>query len=291
MVKIKFDKISSGDRLELAIYPTHKSGKKLPEGPKSDKTPEQMQAENDRRAALKFVRLSAANFTDDDFIISCEYDPQYAPENPQMIHKDIANYIKRIKYLREKKGLSNKDFKYNIAIHCEKYKSGLKKGLNHYHFHGFITGGPGIDIREIKNLWRYGTSGKVDYYDPDHNDPDGFAWYAATGSTKQKNSIDGKSHMPKGTRKYVHSQNCKQPKIEPKKDAKLNKDKLADLAEKRVDDRDYWEKRYPAYNFVKMDAVYNEINGYYYVNVLMYKRRKKKKSYYEKSKKACAVLR
>lgn len=287
MAKIRYDNIIAGDRLEVKLYPTHsKSGNRISEGPKSDKTPEQMQEENEKKAALKFVRECAANFNENDFIISCDYDPRFAPSTPEELHRDISNFIRRVKYLRKKKGLSNKKFKYKFALHCEKYKSGFKKGMNNYHFHGYITGGEGITTKDIKNLWTYGTSGKVDYYDPEHNNPDGFAWYAATGSTKQKDSANGRNNLPKGTRKYVSSQNCKPPKIEPKKDAKISKKKLADIAEHRVEDRAYWESKYPSYHFVNMDAVYNKINGYYYVTVLMYKKKPKKNTYFEKSRKA-----
>lgn len=286
MAKIRYDNIISGDRLEVVLYPTHsKSGNKLSEGPKTDKTLEQMQIENERKAALNFVRMFAANCTENDFIISCDYDAEFAPATPEELHRDIANFVRRIKYLRKKKELSNKNFKYGFATHCEKYKSGYRKGMNNYHFHGFVSGGDGISIKDIKNLWTYGTSGRVDYYDPEHNTPDGFAWYAATGSTKQKESSNGRNNLPKGTRKYVFSQNCKRPKVDPKKDAKLSKKKLADIAEKRVDDRAYWESKYPSYTFVRMDAVYNKINDYYYVNVLMYKRKKRSNSYYQRSKK------
>lgn len=285
MAKIRYDNIIAGDRLEVVLYPTHdKSGIKLSEG-HSNKTSEQMQEENERKANKKWVRLVANNFNENDFIVSCEYNPRFAPANPKELHTDIYNFVRRVKYLRKKIGLSNKNFKYAFSIHCEKYKSGEKKGMNHYHFHGYMTGCEGLTIKDIKNLWRFGISGRVDYYDPEHYAPDAFAWYAATGSTKQKDSVNGRNNLPKGTRKFVNSQNCKPPKVEPKKDAKINKKKLEDLAKQRVDDRAYWEAKYPSYNFVKMDAVHNEINGYYYITVLMYKKRKN--SYHEKYKKAC----
>ncbi len=282
MGKIRYDNIISGNRLEVCIYPTHeKSGIRLSEGPKTNKTKEQMQAENDKKATLKFVRLCECNFSTKDFKISCEYEPEFAPADEKALHKDISNYIRRIKYYRKKKGLSNKNFKYNLSVHCELYKSGYKCGLKHYHFHGFISG-DGMTSEEMKGLWKYGTKGNIERYDPIRYEPDDFAYYAATGTSK------GRKYIRKGSRRFIHSQNCKQPIVQPKKDARINKEKLAEIAEKRVDDRSYWEKKYPSYYFKKMDVQYNQFNGFYYVRVVLYKKdlyKVKGNTYFEKSRK------
>ncbi|MFR5876337.1 MAG: hypothetical protein ACLUFN_07595 [Eubacterium sp.] len=276
-VKIRYDKIISGKQLELYLYPTHKNtGKRLSEGPKTDKTNEQMAAENDRKAAKKFVRICAANFDENDYILTCEYKPEYAPANEKECHKDIKNYMERVRYHRLKKGLSNKNFKYCFYIHCETYKSGIKKGQPHYHFHGFITA-DGMSTKELKRLWKFGTKGKIEHYDPESYEPDEFAYYAASGGTNTRN------HIEKGSRKYVHSKNCKPPKVEPKKDAKLNKEKLESIAKNRANDKKYWEEKYPTYRYVRMDPNYNSYNGYYYVTVIMYKKTDKD-SYYERSR-------
>lgn len=283
MSKIRYDNVISGNRLEVCIYPTHKnSGIRISEGPKTSKTKEQMQAENDKKATLNFVRISECNFSTKDFKISCEYDQDFVPENETELHKDISNYIRRIKYYRQKKGLSNKNFKYNLAVHCELYKSGVKKGKKHYHFHGFISGN-GMTSEEMKNLWKYGTKGNIEFYDPIRYEPDDFAYYAATGTSK------GRTYIKKGTRRFIHSQNCKRPIIREKQDAKISKKKLTEIAERRVDDKSYWEKKYPSYYFKKMDVQYNQYNGFYYVRVVMYKKslyERKNSTYYQKSKKA-----
>ena len=55
------------------------------------------------------------------------------------------------------------------------------------------------------------------------------------------------------------------------KDGKITRRGVERMAKERVDDREYWEKRYKGYRFVKCYARYNNFNGYWYVSVVMYK--------------------
>ena len=43
------------------------------------------------------------------------------------------------------------------------------------------------------------------------------------------------------------------------------------MATQRVDDREYWEKRYKGYRFIRCYSRYNDYNGYWYVSVVMYR--------------------
>lgn len=270
MARIRKDEIEAGKMKVAKFYPTYSaSGKRLPDAPKkTTKTKEQMQEENRRRANREYVLRSNENFDENDFIITCEYHPDYAPTSPEAFVRDIQNYIERVKYHRRKKGLSNKNFKYNFALAEETFKSGAKKGKPRYHFHGFITS-DGMTAEELRGLWRYGTKGQIERFDPYLYDPDGFAMYAAS--------------QAKGKRRFMHSNNCKLPVAREKRSTKVSKRKLKELAEQRIDDREYWEKQYPGYRFVKMEANYNAYNGHYYVTVIMYKN-EGRDSYYERSK-------
>jgi len=270
-IEIRHDILDCGEMREVSFYPCI-NGKRISDTEKkTSKTKEQMDEENFRKEQRKFIRRANENFSANDFIITCEYDPRYAPNSEEEFHEDFYNYIRRIKYARKKKGLGNKNFKYNIATTFEFYKSGAKKGLPHFHFHGFITA-DGMTAEELRALWRYGTKGQIERFDPYTYGPVAFAKYAA--------------QQAKGKRRFLHSKNCTLPVVKKnneKKHSRISKKKLAELAEQYSDDHTYWEKRYPSYRFYGMDKRFNETNGYYYVTVYLYKK-PKKDSYYERSR-------
>ena len=43
------------------------------------------------------------------------------------------------------------------------------------------------------------------------------------------------------------------------------------MAKLRVDDREYWERRYKGYRFLRCFARFNKYNGHWYVSAIMYK--------------------
>lgn len=89
-----------------------------------------------------------------------------------------------------------------------------------------------------------------------------------------------------GKKMYKCSKNMKKPVIEEKKDGQMSERKLRELGEQRVDDREYWEKKYPSYDFVSCRPFYNEYNGHWYITVIMYKKDTTNSYYARQRKKA-----
>lgn len=260
----------AGKMIRVDYFPCHeKSGRRISEAPKSQKSKEKMDEENRRKAIKKFVLLVNANFDENDYYATFDYKPELAPFSYERASKDINNYIERVRRLRKRKGLSNKNFR--VAYSCQEvtYKRGAYAGLCNYHFHMFITA-DGLTAKELKDLWPFGTKGNINNYDPYRFGPEAAAKYMI--KTKA------------GRKMYRCTKNMKKPVIDDVKDARMSEEKLRELGEQRRDDSEYWEKKYPSYRFVKCYPTYNQYNGHWYISVVMYKKTTNS-TYYEKSRK------
>ena len=67
-----------------------------------------------------------------------------------------------------------------------------------------------------------------------------------------------------------YSRNLEKP-VEKVKTGRVSKGSVCKMATQRIDDSEYWEKRYKGYRFVRCYSRYNEYNGHWYVSVVMYR--------------------
>lgn len=272
MARMKKRVIRAGKMLEVNYYPVSASGRMIPnEPPKSTKTKAQVDEANRRKSIKNFVRIVNTNFDSRDYFITLTYIPEYAPLTYAQAEKDFVNFINRVKYRVKKNGGNIKKFKYAYVPQLVTYKTGLRKGMNNYHFHLFLSGDC-LSAEEIKELWKFGTKGTVEHYDPYRFGPEAAAKYMV------------KSHT--GKKMFRCSRNMDKPIIEEEKNALISPKQVEELGRNRCDDAHYWEKKYPSYQFCRMDKMFNEINGCWYLNVIMYKKPKAKNTYFEKSRKA-----
>lgn len=272
MPKMKKRVIRAGKMLEVNYYPVGDNGKVIPnENKKTTKTKKEMDEANKRKAVRNLIRLINTNFDSNDYVVTLTYRTENTPLSLENAEKDFVKMINRIKYAIKKKGGDVKKFKYCYVPAMTVYKKGQYQGLVNYHFHLFMSGGF-LSTREIKDMWWYGTKGNVEHYDPYRYGPEAFTKYMLNGQEA-------------GHRMYRCSRNMKRPIIEEEKNAGISRDKLDRLIREHGDDPRYWEKKYPSYDFCRLDKYYNEINGCWYLNVIMYKS-PPKKSYYQKSRKA-----
>lgn len=269
MARMKKRVIKSGNMLEVNYFPVNAAGKRIPdEAPKSTKSKKEIDEANRRRAIKNFIRLINANFDSKDYFVTLEYIPDFAPLTLEQAEKDIVNFFNRVKYRIKKKGGNYKKFKYAYTKQVVTYKTGMYAGMHNYHFHLFMSG-CNLSAEEIKSLWKYGTKGTVEHYDPYRFGPEAAAKYMT------------RSHA--GKKLYNCSRNMDKPIIEETKNALISKSKVEELGRNRCDDARYWESKYPSYDFQRMEKYYNEINGCWYINVVMYKR-PKGNNYYQKSR-------
>ena len=182
------------------------------------------------QAQKKIVRLVNANFWNDDVLLTLTYKPADSPLDDKQAKKDITNYLRRVKYFREKKAKdlkkqikaqpknkklkadlkkASEPMKYIYAFECKTYKKGKRKGQKSYHFHLFLTGCGSGDRDEYEKLWNGRTN--ADRFQPDSFGPDTAAKYIAKG--------DGATQ---GQKKYVCSKNLAKPVQKVKDDVVMD---------------------------------------------------------------------
>lgn len=266
----------SGNLLEADFFPVWDNGAKMPTRPKGTKPSSEAQKKYNNAMAIKnCVRLINANFDSSDLFITYTYGQKYAPLTLEKATRDINNYIRRIKTKRAselkrvekllKSDPNNKrlkeqyeklsaPFKYYYAIEEEVYKTGDRRGMKNYHVHLFMTGG--IDRDDAEKIWGEGFRVNAMRFQPDKFGPEAAARYIAKD--------------PQGKRRFRHSKNLSKPQKKVK-DGRITRRGVEAMAKLRVDDREYWERRYKGYRFLRCFARFNKYNGHWYVSAIMYK--------------------
>lgn len=289
MIREKHTK--SGKLFEADFYPIWENGNKMPvRAPKTQLSTIAQQRYNDIMAIKKFVRLANANFDNTDYLLHPTYRPECAPQDEKQARKEMVNFIRRIKTKRASelkaaqkvlkeaeealaKSPRNKfllksilelkrkirkleqPFKYIYVIEKQIYKTGKYAGCINWHFHLFISGG--LDSKTIEGMWKNGVRTNCNHFQPEKFGPEAAAVYM--------------SKDPQGAKRFVYSRNLKKPTVSKPKDGRITPRGVEKLAMLRVDDREYWEKRYKGYRFLRCYARFNAYNGHWYLSVVMYK--------------------
>ena len=283
-------RIKSGPLLEVDFYPVTADGRRLPSrAPKQKLSTDQQQRYNRNQATKKLIRLVNANFGETDYLLHPTYEPERAPQTEEEARRDLVNYLRRVKTkrraeernLQEELGIAEElaalhperaflensaqrlrerirklqePMRYIYVIERQIYQRGRYKGRINWHFHIFITGG--LPEKVMEKVWKKGIRVNCNRYQPDTFGPEAAATYM--------------SKDPQGTKRFSCSLNLIKP-AERVKDGKVSGRTVERMATQRVDDREYWEKRYPGYRFLRCYGRFNEYNGRWYVSVVMYK--------------------
>lgn len=254
---IREQKTVSGKMLDVDIMPRYERSISCNGESKNrcNKTPEQMKAENVKRQTKEAIRKANATFTNEDYFCHFTFTPENSPQTLEQAKNIFENFIRRLRYHRKKKNLSELQAMY--GIHNEPYKTGVNKDRPRYHYHCLITG-KGMTMNEILELWGYSTINKIDFYQPELFGPERAVRYLC--------------NKPAGTKIYYCTQNLCKPKKKKPSDGKLLRGTVASMAQNHSQDAAYWERRYKGYKFCRCDARYNEINGHWYISVIMFKK-------------------
>ena len=267
----------SGRLLEVDFFPVWADGRRMPtRAPKTKRSTAEQAKYNQKKAIKNFVRLVNANFDTGDNILTLTYIADRAPQTEECARRDIQNFFRRAKTkraselrriaellkanpqdkeLRKRKKKLEEPFRYMYRIGQQIYKTGKNKGRSNWHFHIFLTGG--IDRDALEDLWPLGVRVNADRYQPERFGPEAAAKYFA----KEE----------EGRRIFGFSKNLQRPKQPKPKDGKITRRGVERLAKERADDREYWERRYKGYRFIRCFPRYNNYNGHWYLSVIMYK--------------------
>ena len=284
---IKEKRIRSGKLLEIDLYPAFDDGRRIPERASGTRRSTLEQEKYNRMQSVKrCVRIVNANFDNTDHFAHFTYFAENAPESVQAARAQFKNYLRRvarkrtstakrirrrierlkagdisdelasvISELEAKEKKLCEEFKYFYVIEETVYKTGRYAGLVRYHFHAFITGG--LENSEIEDLWTLGERARSNYFDPERYGPEAAAKYMSKELSRE--------------RRIGHSLNLKKPEQLRLRKSRVTARGIERIAKERVDDREYWEKRYPGYRFLRCFARYNNYNGHWYVSAVMYK--------------------
>lgn len=266
-----------GDYFESEIFPVfHKGGGKIHRRSKYKPTSAMQARLNQRRAEEALTRILNENFTENDIEITLTYADEYLPKDYEKAIRDADNYIRRVKRLRQKRGLE--------AIRFVRVPGGGR-----YHFHIVMSGG--IDRDELEQMWGYGYAnskrlkfsrgsiGGLAHYDASQLDEgdayggeDLFSLYDIDEETGE--ATEKARERKKGQKRWSCSKNLRRPKPEIR-EGRISAARVEELATVDSLSRTAFEKLYPGYSFNTCEPYYNPENGGYYLRVRMYRTRQR----------------
>lgn len=238
-----------GDYLEVDIFPVFR--KQNGRGRKAKPTSEVQARLNEHNAEQKLIRLLNANFTGDDIEIHLTYSDENMPDTPQEAERDAKNFLRRVKRLRKRMGLSEL-----------KYVNIPEGGFAGTRFHFHITMNGGVDRSLLEELWGYGyaNSKKLQF---NENGVEGLARYVTKQFRTHKDELPFR-------KRWTASKNLVIP--EPKdRDGKLSRKRVQELATIEAECREPFERLYEGYILSEVRPFYNDFNGGYYLHVKMYR--------------------
>lgn len=278
----------SGKLLDVDFYPVFSDGRRMPSRkPKTKPSTAEQEKYNRNKAVREFCRIVNANFDEKDYFMHPTFTPISAPQSREEAKKILANYRARVqrrrkkelkkaklalsvlperkelkeqrKELIEKINVLSRPFKYAYTIEEVTYKTGLLKGRTNYHYHLFITGG--LDDRLMERMWDKGVRVNVNNYQPERFGPETAAKYML------------KSTPEAGKKKYICSRNMTPPRVpDPsRRDGRTSNRQLEKWAKVRVNDAEFWERKYKGYRFERCFARKNPYNGHWYISIIMYR--------------------
>ena len=204
---------------------------------------------NDRRAKLRLEQLINANFGEGDLLITCTYRDETQPQDAARAHKDIRNYLARVKRLRERRGLSELKYIYvTETTHSE------KRGTR-YHHH-LITNGDGVSREELEQLWatQARSHGSVGICNTRRAQPteEGLAGWAnyITKSGNRTGDQDSEAQGIATKRRWCRSRNLKIPQTRTS-DKRISRRRIERIAlDVEAQARIIFEQIYPGYELI-----------------------------------------
>ena len=243
--------IKAGARLEAEVYPVFgRETEKRLRKEKRNRTPERVFRNNISRAKRRLILLMEANFkAEEDLHITLTYDGE-TPGYREAV-KDLHNYFKRVKRLREKRGLEELKYIWSIG-----HDAGQR-----IHAHVVMNGG--IDRAELEKLWRHGIANgnMLQVYG---GGLAGLANYLYKQNEKEKlrgNRINFKA--------WAGSRNLKQPK-EHVSDSKISKARIKRIAyDFKNEAKAIMERTYPGYVYDSCTVFYSDVVDGVYIRAVM----------------------
>lgn len=242
-----------GDYVEVDIYPVFKEQPKRRRA-RWRETSETQKRLNEENAARKVVRLANINFSAADIRFDLTYDQEHLPQTAKEAQHQMQLFLRRVKRARKRIGLT--ELKY-IGV-TEQPENGGR-----YHHHIIMSGG--MDVNMLSELWGNGyTTVKPLRFDK-HGIKD-LASYIVKGKLLNKH--------------WCASQNLVRP-VERIRTANIAQYKVKALVREGESASEEFERmygnEYPGYRFASVKTADNEVNGFGYITLRLYKPKEKRK--------------
>ncbi len=209
---------------------------------------------NHKNARRYLTQLANSNFNEDDLHVTATYKDKFLPNSIEEAEKEVANFLRRIKYRRKKEGLS--ELKYILVTEYSTEKDAEKPVRIHHHI--FMSG---LDRDTVEDLWsRRKKKGqkkgeRIGFINADRLQPDENG-VAALCTYLMKN--------PRGKKRWSSSQNLEKP-VSRSNDFKYSRREVEKIAKNPIDIA-YWERKYKGWTLANKDygiqIEYNEFTGW-----------------------------
>lgn len=211
---------------------------------------------NDRRAKRYFVQLANSNFGASDLAVHLSYAPEHLPESEEEAMKIVSKYLRRVAYLRKKRGLP--PLKYLLVTQTGRKRDGTHR-LHHH-----ILMNDGLDRDEVEALW-WKVKGTRD------REPVMYGWANADRLKPNRKGIASMAgYMVQdsaGKKHWTQSQNLEKPWHRAPNDGKYTRRQLEKIARLPDDDEDFrrfWERQYRGWELVDCERIFNDQTGWHF---------------------------
>ena len=205
---------------------------------------------NDKNARRYFEQLCNTNFGAEDQIIHLTYGPGNVPESKEIAEKMATNYLRKVRRVRAKKGLT--PLRYILVTEGGDLSKKTGK-MTKIHHHVIVNGG--LERDELELLWNT----KPVKLDKAATDPEYRAQLERSriGYANSRRLQPGENGLqslanyltkdPKGKKRWKGSMNLEKP-VQVCNDHKYSMRELDRVCRNGdVYNREWWEKQYPGY--------------------------------------------
>ena len=241
----------AGPRMECEIYPVFGRADELKaRRAKMNRTPGKIRKQNLKRSEQHLIQLLDTNFTEKDLHVTLTYRGE--PPTYEQCMRDMRNYILKLKRYRQRNGLPELKYIYNIEGGREQ-RTGHSIERMHIHM---VTNG-GMNREDLEAIWSNGYA-NCDRLQPNERGLEELGKYII----KQHES--GK--------RWCASRNLKQPKRR-KSDVRTSNGLVRRMAmDMQAVAKEQMEKLYPSYQFVECRTYFSDVVDGVYIKVLMRKK-------------------
>lgn len=231
--------------MEVDLYPVTASQHRACRRTKrKEATALAMQTYNDNRAMRYHVQLVNTNFGPRDYSFTATYDDEHLPAagNMEQVDRDWTNFMKRVYRWCDKNGVVRPVWV--MATECATVDE-AGEILGRHHHHAIIRHTDGLSRETLESLWCDADGKRIglvrcEALQFDHGSIEGLVRYI----NKNKRCA----------RHWRQSRGLEKPKTPRPNDSKWSRKALEEASTLYIDDREYWERKYPGFTLNRVET-------------------------------------